>query len=227
MSTTFSSLEGSNTAICTYDVSTGTKTLIAVAPSGHFYVEGDMSSEYVVWTDHDLTSGDYNILGKNLATHDEFTICGAPDAQFTPAIDTNWVVWADSREGGSQSSIYAYNLSTHTERKLTNATSVDDDLPDIWDNIVVWHRVSLTPGIPSGIYGYDLLAGQEFPIALGASSLSNPAIYGQTVVWDDGEDIWGAHLTQSPPTTPELPAGLLLVLTTLPVAWAGLKRRHK
>ncbi|MCJ7795315.1 MAG: M4 family metallopeptidase, partial [Thermoleophilia bacterium] len=61
------------------------------------------------------------------------------------------------------------------------------DDPAISGNIVVWHDSRNTPpGMNSrDIYGYDLAAGQEFPICTAEGQQVCPDISGQTVVWVD------------------------------------------
>ena len=77
---------------------------------------------------------------------------------------------------------------------------------------VVWedYRNPNPDGTGHGdIYGYDLLTGGEFPIAVGPSQQSHVQISGNLVVWqqrvDENTDIWGAYI-------PEPATGALLLL---------------
>ena len=67
---------------------------ISSEPGEHPATDGD----YVVWSTPN-TSDNANIMGYDLSTGTEFTICDAAGAQINPAISDGVVVWQDDRNG--------------------------------------------------------------------------------------------------------------------------------
>jgi beta propeller repeat protein len=53
---------------------------------------------------------------------------------------------------------------------------------------VVWEEQRFSGDMYSDIYGYDLATGTEFPVCTAIGGQHNPAISGNTVVWDDERD---------------------------------------
>ena len=132
---------------------------------------------------------------KNIITNESFLIA-EPDIEIDidkhePAISGQYIVWTE--RGINVNDIYGYDLSTQTEFPITNG-GVSRSAPDIDGNIVVWmgNRGTYT------IYGYDLIAKEEFVIYsqdLWGGSI--PKIHGNIVVWEgvaNNSDIYGYNL---------------------------------
>ncbi|WP_232308493.1 PKD domain-containing protein [Methanosarcina lacustris] len=138
--------------------------------------------------------------------------------QGNPDIDGDRIVWQDSRNGGSGYSwdptgnwdIYMYDLSTSTETQITTNESCQTN-PAIYGDKIVWQD-SRNGGSgdywdPTGnwdIYMYDISTSTETQITTNESCQTNPAIYGDKIVWQDdrngNRDIYMYDLSTSTET---------------------------
>ncbi|GEM_PF-1951428 len=77
---------------------------------------------------------------------------------------------------GTYSEIDIYNLKTHATIKINTQNS--DRFPGIDNDILVWAQ-------DSGVYGYRISTGQQFPISLSYGGRAAAKVSGNTVVWLD------------------------------------------
>ncbi|AKB53318.1 Chitin binding protein [Methanosarcina barkeri MS] len=161
-----------------YDLSTKEETLIshdALCPAIY-------GNRIVYYVSHPRKGTDSNIYMYDLSTKKEtqITTSGSADC---PAIYGNRIVYSDDRKGNYD--IYMYDLSTKKETQITS--SPDNQVsPDIYGNRILWKDDGGEDdgGEYHGIYMCDLSTNQKFKIT-SRGSKSDPAIYGNTVVYTD------------------------------------------
>ena len=146
----------------------------------------------VVWEDgRDIEQEEkgMDIYGYDLLKDEEFLITKSRGNQCSPAIHGKIVVWEDNRNGNYD--IYGYNYETKKEFQITE-DPYDQQNPAIYGNYVVWQDKR------NGnwdIY-YRELKGERIndqlvwtspacQITDDSKDQTNPAIYGDIVVWQD------------------------------------------
>ena len=176
----------------------GTPFAVSSAAGEHPATDGS----YVVWSTPD-TSGDANIMGYDVSTGTEFTICNAAGAQIDPAISDGVVVWQDERNG--QWDIYGYDIASKQAFPVCTADG-DQTSPDIYSGVVVWQderncdadiygvRVAdrLTSGLVRGRLVRTPRAGGalgchdgEFAVCTAGGDQTDPSIAGPLIAWTD------------------------------------------
>ncbi|MBU7016642.1 MAG: hypothetical protein HXS44_03985 [Theionarchaea archaeon] len=160
----------------------------------------------VVWEDE--RHSDFSVYGYNLVTGKEFRISRKPllypfrSYQYDPVIYKDTVIW--NEEYGNL--VRGYNLSTSEKYRIVTVKAEGCDYsiyslrdhsgrPAIYEDIVVWTDCRYGK---RDIFGYNLLTGQEFQVAVQKGQQGSPAIYENIVVWDDTRngdwDIYGIEL---------------------------------
>ena len=183
----------------------------AVVPGQEFVVSdggGDkvapsVSGDLVVW--EDKRGGNSDVYGKRLSpAGGEFAVVAHPADQRRPAVSGGFVVWEDDR--GDDWDIYGKNLAAGADSPEIPIVVAPGDQrkPKISGKKVVWEdwRKSSAQGFDLDVYYKDLETDPEgstgLEIPAPAGNQSNPAISGDTVVWEDdrtGEkNVYGKHL---------------------------------
>ena len=184
----------------------------AVVPGSEFVVSdnsGDkvspsVSGGLVVW--EDKRHGNSDVYGKRLAPAGgaEFQITSHAGNQRRPSASGEFVVWEDDRNGNWD--IYGKDLSLGPDSPEIPIVVAPGDQrkPKISGKKVVWEdgRKSTATGFDLDVYYKDLATdpqestGHEIPAPAG--NQSNPAISGNTVVWEDDrtgqKNIYGKDL---------------------------------
>jgi beta propeller repeat protein len=123
----------------------------------------------------------------------------AAGSERNSAIYEDRIVWQDGSNGSWD--IQMYNVSTSTETQITS-DEADQQNPDIYGDRIVWQD-SRNGG--SGdywdltgnwdIYMYDISTYKETQITRNGSRQTNPAIYGDKIVWqDDRNGNWDIYM---------------------------------
>jgi beta propeller repeat protein len=142
-----------------------------------------ISGDIVVWVSARGGPHNSDIVGKNLATGEVFTVCTAPGNQYAPAISGDIVVWVDERHGAANADIYGKDLATGKERAI--CTDPGRQLhPAISGDYVVWEDARRRATGPD-IAGIDLATGRRFSGLRWPGRQVDPAISGDIVVWRD------------------------------------------
>lgn len=76
-----------------------------------------------------------------------------------------------------------------SQKQITNDSATENYYPDIYEGIIVWDHIDISGGIIFSIYGYNLNTNQQFVIAENIRDYGYPAIWGDYVVWMQGEQI--------------------------------------
>ena len=170
----------------------------------------DIYGNIVVWQqlvsnygDHDIYVADINNMTDPL-----LSVIGDANDQTNPAIYDNIIVWQDYVvwQGSGDWDIRAVNISDRANPQLfavSDIAGIDEQVPVIAGNTVVWQDNNVDPPQRIDIYGVDITDpgnSLEFPIAGFEHDQQNPAIYRTTVVWQDnflGDwDIFAADIWQ-------------------------------
>jgi beta propeller repeat protein len=200
---------GGTAAIYSYDLCSQTQSLIATSPNGDL-VTPTVCDGAVFWTD--LSGTNPAVAGYDpCATPPQVALGSDPAEQ--EAVDGNYVVFTDLAGGASH--IYGYNRSSGQVFPVCTASGTQCN-PAISGDIVVWQdnrngnwdiygcnldALSDTGAAPSNgarLGCSDLPA--EFAVCDSSGNHTNPAISGDTVVWQDNRngnwDIYGCDLSQ-------------------------------
>ena len=163
---------------------------------------------YVVWsTPND--SGQADVMGYDVSTGAEFTVCDAAGAQIDPAVSDGVVVWQDDRNGNAD--IYGVRVADRCSAGLVRGQLVrqprlggalgchdgefvvcdaegDQTDPSIAGPLIAWTDARCDPG-QSDIYAYDLEDQTEFVVCDAAGPQSHVDLTGDgTIAWLDGRD---------------------------------------
>jgi beta propeller repeat protein len=142
-----------------------------------------ISGDIVVWVSARRGPRDSDIVAKNLATGEVFSVCTAPGNQYAPAISGNMIVWVDERHGAANADIYGKNLATGEE--LPICTDAGRQLhPAISGDVVVWEDARRR-GTGPDIVGLDLHTWRRLNGFRWAGRQVDPAISGDIIVWRD------------------------------------------
>ena len=144
---------------------------ISSEPGEHPATDGD----YVVWSTPN-TSDNANIMGYDLSTGTEFTICDAAGAQINPAISDGVVVWQDDRNGNWD--IYGARIGDQSQ---------SEPQPEPQDATHAGAKVGCEPVVDG-----------QFSVCTADGDQTNPDIHCGFVVWQDDRngnwDIYGARI---------------------------------
>ena len=156
----------------------------------------------------DDRNGNWDIYMYNITTKTETQITNNTASQESPDIDGNIIVWQDNRNGNWD--IYYYNLTSKTEKRLTSAAALApytvkySQNPSISGNIIVYEKAIEETWYDFNtyqyVYCYNLSSGQELDISRANykyHSVNEPAIYGNTVVWQSVGIIYAKDLSSS------------------------------
>src|SRR4051812_19932417 len=125
---------------------------------------------------------------------DTFTVIDRDAAQIHGRIDDRHVVWQDYRNNDSaptntdeaNADIYLKNLDEGGSGSQINDHDKNAKNPDINGNVVVWTEASDTHGLD--IQGYDIHNDDHFTVEDADHDQDNPAVFGDTVVYQDNRD---------------------------------------
>ena len=108
---------------------------ISSAPGEHPATDG----QYVVWSTPD-TADNADIMGYDLSSGKEFTICDDAGAQLHPAVSDGVVVWQDDRNGNWDIYGATIDCSTDTAGPATPVCTADGDrpVPDVYCGFAVF-----------------------------------------------------------------------------------------
>jgi beta propeller repeat protein len=176
-----------------YDFTTALEFPIAVA--SHYKSDPAIAGDWVVWYGYDPNASDLDgFYAYNLATGITKRLANfEATPSWGPIINGNLLIWADVRNGNDD--IYGYNLVTDEEFPICT-NSGGQGVPLASGNYVVWTDTRSDPSATSpccysgegdDIYGYDLTAGEEFPICTKPGRQMPEAIFGNIVVWTEGD----------------------------------------
>lgn len=189
-----------------------------VAPDGNKGSRPDVYNDIIVWQTGDIYTED--IYGERISSGEKFPICTDPGGQGRPGISGNFVVCQSNYDN-----IFAHNLVTGEEFILNSTTSGGWPARHFcaisW-NVVVWQD---NRNGDYDIYGYDLVAREEFPIYVGPGDQLWPAIDGSLVVWSDGSyGLYGAYVEN----VPEPSTWILIIIGLILIAvFIYLHHRNK
>ena len=158
-------------------------------------IETAVWGNVVAWADarnsrpNSPANGDIYML--DLSSGKEIAVSKHEFDQSYPATNGKVIVWQDSRHAGAPSfntDIYGYDIAAGKEFVAAN-TANSELTPAISGNTVVW--VSIDARANAAIIGYDLQTRKSFTIARATPpaepgsfvGFSNPAIWGNLVVW--------------------------------------------
>jgi beta propeller repeat protein len=138
----------------------------------------------------------WDIWGMNLATKEEFPVSAVGGAQYAPKVSDSWVVWNQNLTG-SDWAISAKGIGADSAaRQLPIGSETSTTGYSLNGRILVYDRQGGKTG-QYGIYAYDMVTGQEFPVSIGFGK-RGPSVYGNLVVWTDSRngdaDIYGYNL---------------------------------
>jgi len=139
---------------------------------------------YVVWEDWrgaNPGGSGVDIYGYDHITQNIIPICTNPENQMRPDIWFRSVVWEDNRNGNYD--IYLKNLWTGNEKPICTNPS-QQRRPAIWGKNIIW--LDDRNGNHWDIYGYDLLAQQEFKVLKPSSQTGiHLELWGNNIIWND------------------------------------------
>jgi hypothetical protein len=115
-----------------------------------------------------------------------------------PSMSENFVVWCSSSDMPSASGVYIYNLVKKEKNLIYSNLEMDGEIRNavMSNRTIVWEFYRYADEnkfvlCPPDIYGYDLVTEEKFPIPSEAEFKTNirmaPKIYGNTVIWEDGQ----------------------------------------
>ncbi|WP_166397032.1 hypothetical protein [Rubrobacter marinus] len=178
-----------------------------VSDSGGDKTSPSLSGGLVVWDDK--RNGNSDIYGKRLlpAGQTEFPVTAHPGNQRRPAVSGDFVVWEDDRNGDWD--VYGKDLSLGPgapEVPIVVARG-DQRKPKISGKKLVWEdgRRSTANAYDLDVYYKDLATdppdSQGREVSAPAGNQTNPAISGDTVVWEDDRNgrktIYGKDLASA------------------------------
>ena len=185
----------------------------AVWPTTDDQEAPDIYGDIIVWQQFVAEFGDYDIYVADMNRPDDplVVIIGDESNQMNPAVFENIVVWQSYIvEGGSGDwDIQGSDISNREEPFMFDVSNIpdnDEQSPAIHGNIVVWQDgaegdynifgADLTTTLKAGIT--DLESPAEFAVAVFEFDQRRPAVYRNTVVWQDSyfgdEDILAADI---------------------------------
>ena len=181
----------------------GTPFAVSSAAGEHPATDGS----FIVWSTPD-TSGQADVMGYDVSTGTEFTICDAAGAQTDPAVSDGVVVWQDDRNGNWD--IYGYDIASKTVFPVCTADG-DQTNPDVYCGLAVWqddrncdwdiYGVRIADRLSAGLVRGHLVRGQlvrearlgdllgchdgEFAVCTAEGDQTDPSIAGPLIAWTD------------------------------------------
>jgi len=150
----------------------------------------------------------------------EFNVTGNETGHYPPSLYRGTVVWSEDRFGSDD--VFAYDLATRAERRITFTPSIDESLPDIWMDTVVWEARNPATR-DKNIESHDLRSNRTVSLTSGDRLDILPHVAGPFVgflghwptTWSD------AYVT-------DMDTGDVLQLTNTPVSdsWVAVSERH-
>jgi beta propeller repeat protein len=147
----------------------------------------------------DILALNWDVFLLDLKTGEVQQLTTEEHAQIEPRIYGDTIVWLDTRhEEGYHNpkryDVYTHDLRTGQERRLTSATSTEDEVLSISGNLVVWSdnrhanpevtvHAGNEPDYNNEIYVYDLATNQERRVTTYPGNDHYPAIDGGRIVW--------------------------------------------
>ncbi|AFV25262.1 cell surface protein [Methanolobus psychrophilus R15] len=167
------------------------------------YYSPAIHEDRVVWVEETLNGS--IIYFYNISTNETSPLVET-SVNPNPAIYNDLLVWQDDSNGSWD--IYMYNIATGEEQQITKDSTSDQMNPVIYEDIIVWQddrnynearshenveyiseffRMLQRSDFSQmwDIYMYNISTGEEKQITTHVSNQINPAIYGDTVVWQD------------------------------------------
>ncbi|ODS40353.1 MAG: hypothetical protein A7315_08835 [Candidatus Altiarchaeales archaeon WOR_SM1_79] len=182
----YSGERNGNVDIYMYDISTGGETKITTSGSaqGGQAIHGDK----IVWVDYRNSRSDVYLY--DLSKSKETQITTENSGKAHPGVYGDIIVWSDNRNGNWD--IYMYD----GEVKQVTSDSSDQGFPAVHGDIIVWRDNRNRPW--TDIYMYDISTPGETRVptdncpddrtGANCSKQSNPAVYGDIIVWDDNRN---------------------------------------
>ena len=167
-----------------YDISSQKE--IRITTNGSNQINPAIYGDKIVW--QDSRNGNQDIYMYDLSNSTETQITHNSSDQTEPDIYADRIVWVED------GTIYMYNISTSTETRVTryfwgsdNGSGETGDLnhaPFIYGDRIVSSAETMTGNYLIKLY--DLSTSTEQFIGEYDADSSNPAIYGNRIVWEDG-----------------------------------------
>lgn len=191
-----------------YDLSTGQQRKIPGTNSPRIFRGLATDGRSIVWADS--RNGNFDVFIYNIANGTETQLSKNPSDQEYPAIDGTKVVWTDTRRSNNYD-IYLYDLADQLFSRITTDAAKFPNMPKISGTRIVWEDLrndnndAFTKGEPRyltgnfDIYLYNLDTGKETQITTHTSAQREPALFGDTIVWNDQRD---SPLIYPPPACP-------------------------
>jgi len=195
-------MRNGNADIYMYDPASGEEIQLTDNRSDQWYPA--IYNDRVVW--EDTRNGNADIYMYNITSGEEIQITSNGAPQIDPVIYGDIIAWTDARDVnlteedmnlGLQdillfnTDIYMYDLSSGEEKQVTVNESWQEG-PAIYEDRIVWtdmRNSNLTSDDwmqwNVDIYMYDLTSGKETQITTDGSNQLLPAIYGDSIVWED------------------------------------------
>jgi len=133
----------------------------------------------------------YSIVIHNLSNNQQIKDIVTSENEQHPSIYKDSVVWLSDR---NSTSIYMYNITANSETKLPTKREVVGIHPHIYKNHIVWVEKNIGTGINKTLILYDINTNTTKEIIRGFTSITNPMIYEDTVVWADDRNFYGKRI---------------------------------
>lgn len=166
----------------------------------------DIDGDWIIWQDDRNGSATTDIYGYTLAEPNEVPICIYSGEQEVPAVSGRYAVWQDYRN--TRRDIRVFDLQDRTEPIFVNLTmnnSFHKRYPDISDDVIVWQDYR---NGDTDIYMYNIATDTEQAVYNdGAENWGqyNPAVDGNTVVWQDNRSPYQIYMSNISGGTPSAP----------------------
>jgi beta propeller repeat protein len=172
----------------------GTETLITTGTLDSNQANPSTWGNYIVWEDHQ--GGNSTIVLYNVTSGEEQRISSPSVHAYSPKIQGDNVVWFENT--ATASDILAYNIISNATIRVTSSSSEKLNLV-IYGNKIVWQEYRDTDGTYPyyDLQLYDITNPGEIvnitphtgTPGIDSSSHEFPSIWGDTVVWQDWDDI--------------------------------------
>jgi beta propeller repeat protein len=173
-------------SVVVYDLTTGTTTDLTAGLSPRAtspVIDGSL----VAWID--TRDGNYEIYAQDLATGEQRRITyDVTDRSINPSVNAGRIVWEQCPLDGSACDVYLYDWVTGVTTQVTNTPTVDERLPDVNGNTVVYQR---TENGETDVAAYDLGSGTTKLLGTAGVVEQNPNVSGDFVSVEQGPS--GAH----------------------------------
>ena len=172
-----------------YDLNARNDTIISM-PGPYYAAYPAIHGDKIVWFFYDMYNpkDEYGLYVYDITTSEILITKNVSDWTY-PDIYGNRFVWTEN------GNIYMYDISTNIQTQIPINESASN--PAIYDNKIVWvgHRLNdiaidenNNSISRSDIYMYDLSTKKETRVSTSGRA-SNPAIYGDRIVWPDSRNL--------------------------------------